>query len=82
MWAVPRRQLVACLCLLAAHCLPVPPVVRQLQAVDLWVLACPYYSFESGRVQAVSRLLDQWPAPMVELSVGQGVVPLVSGQPY
>ena len=80
---VPRSQLVPCLNLLAAYCLPVSPVVRQVQAVGLRVLAYPYYySFESGRVQVVPRLLDQWPAPMVELSVGQGVVPLVSGQPY
>jgi hypothetical protein len=52
---VPWEQLAACRYLLAAHCLPVP---RQLQAVGLLVLAYPYYSFESGRVQAVSRLPD------------------------
>jgi hypothetical protein len=75
----PLEQLAACRYLPAAHCLSVPPVVRQLQAVGLLVLACPYYWFESGRVQAVFRLLDEWPGSIVEQPAGQGVVPLVSG---
>ena len=52
MRTVPGEQLAACRYLL------VPPVVRLLQAVGLLVLACPYYSFESGRVQVVARPVD------------------------
>ena len=72
---VPWEQLAACRYLQALHCLPVPPVVLQLQALGLLVQAYPYYSFESGRVQAVARPVDSWSEPIVE----QGVVPRVSG---
>ena len=58
MRTVPWEQLAACRYLLAAHCLLVPPVVWLLQAVGLLVLACPYCSFESERVQAVARPVD------------------------
>ena len=85
MRTIPLEQLVACQYLLAARRLPVSSVVRQLQAESLLELAFPYYSFESERVQAVSRRVDAWyflavpGLPIVQQPVGQGVGPLVSG---